>query len=424
MLSFVLPVVLLLSSPRAQSVDDFFPPAAALTPEERAVRNAVSDPDSVQIEKGGVLSDPVYSADIVQDAFALATRDLVEIGTGTSVVSLSGTKGMAVLWAGEATYSLESPNPDLVREGRRRAYQHAYIRAQATAAENLGSRTVDQMKLLSSTSIQVLDDSDTRLADAQKSVTSITQYASTCLKGAIVWEVSDDPISGAVTVVLASTPNSRKTLRRSTPFFCEAASLSQALDAIFVEVRNGVMPPVGGRTIMVPSTGELAWVAFGTDTILSSGGGAGQKRIAKKKAELRALAALADLMNGVEVSSRTSLVDSSEQVTGELELLRGLDSSGYDKMKACNSAITMSSEFSEQISAVSKGVLPPGVSTKFYENQELGWVYAVVVYTPSMSENLRSILSGKMDNPGGKRANNAEAYDPEVPGPTGKVGGE
>ena len=70
--------VLVLASPSAQSVEDFFPPAAALTPEERAVRAAVSNPDSVQIVRGGVLADPVYSADIVQDAFALATRDLIE----------------------------------------------------------------------------------------------------------------------------------------------------------------------------------------------------------------------------------------------------------------------------------------------------------------------------------------------------------
>jgi hypothetical protein len=416
--------VLVLASPSAQSVEDFFPPAAALTPEERAVRAAVSNPDSVQIVRGGVLADPVYSAEIVQDAFALATRDLIETGSGTSVVSLANNKGLAILWAGEAIYSKDAENPDFVRDARRRAYQIAYIRAQATAARNLGTRTVDQMNLLASTAVEVLDDSDTRLAEVQKSVTSITEYASTCLKAATVWEVSDDPASGVVTVVLASTPKSRSLLRRSTPFFCEAESLPEGLDAIFVEVRNGVMPPVGGRTIMVPSTGELAWVAFGADTILSGGDESGRMRISKKKAELRALASLADLMNGTEVSSRSSLVDTSELANGELELLQGLESVGSDRLRACNSALAASSELTEEIASVSKGLLPPGVVTKFYVNQELGWVYAVVVYTPSISEELRLILSGKLDRTNVKKAKDQGAYDPKVPGPTGKIGGE
>ena len=54
------------------------------------------------------------------------------------------------------------------------------------------------------------------------------------------------------------------------PNAIEADSLRDGLNQVIAEVRSGLVPPVGGRIIMMRSTGETAFVGFGSAVVRSS----------------------------------------------------------------------------------------------------------------------------------------------------------
>lgn len=417
---------LLIAPGTTQSAEDFLPPAAALTAEERAKRRAVQEPGSIQVQHNESLEVDVVHATTVQDAFAFASRALIESGVGAIYVDMGEGKGTGVLWSGLGSYPPKASNPDLQREAKRRAYQSAYIRAQAQAARHMGTRTIDQLSTLTSRVVTIIDEETSAVNESQIEARRIQETVHEFIKGAVIWEVHDDTSAGSVVVVLASTPRSRGLLRHENVHYIEGPDLSTALDEILKEVRSGVVPPVGGRTIVVPESGELAWVAFGSDTIVLAEGAqlsAGRRQLARKKAEMRASAAMADLLLGTEIRSQTMLLDVSQSARQEFEEVESNSERGYSKLDALRRVLSERSELTEDITAASRGVLPPGITTRYYEDSELGWMYAVMVYSPSLTAETRQILRDIQALDPLKSPGRRGPFDPDKPGPSGRVGG-
>ena len=44
-------------------------------------------------------------------------------------------------------------------------------------------------------------------------------------------------------------------------------NLTDGMNAVLAEIQSGVVPPVGGRIVDVPSTGEIAFVGFGSAVV-------------------------------------------------------------------------------------------------------------------------------------------------------------
>jgi hypothetical protein len=80
-----------------------------------------------------------------------------------------------------------------------------------------------------------------------------------------------------------------------------AANLRDGLNSVIAEIKNGFVPPVGGRIITVPGTGEIAFVGFGSSVVRYNSEKSMQERLklqAERMAGTRALDALAGILTG------------------------------------------------------------------------------------------------------------------------------
>ena len=83
------------------------------------------------------------------------------------------------------------------------------------------------------------------------------------LKGYVTYAVLDDG-NGRVYVTLVSSPKTRGKYTRFGDNGVTASNLREGLNSVIAEIKNNLVPPVGGHIIDVLDTGEVAWVGFGS----------------------------------------------------------------------------------------------------------------------------------------------------------------
>jgi hypothetical protein len=283
------------------SADDFLPPVQAASEEQRQALTQVQGP--VEQVKDPVTGQNVVQAQSAQDAInsvvarRTAGSEMVRFGSGIGWVA-----------TGVGVYEVME-NPTATRISRRNAYVRAFTDAQKYLTASLNG--------LSSTGrTQVLDQMET-LTTAQADLTNsassqeekLEQAARMLLRGFVIYGVEDDTEKKSVYVSIVTTPKTRGQLNRPTQNGLEAESVREGLNKVLVEVQNGLVPPVGGRIIQVPGTGEIAFVGFGSDVVRTSNNPAMQAKQrlnADKVAQMRAKDALVGLLIGESAAVRTA----------------------------------------------------------------------------------------------------------------------
>ena len=75
---------------------------------------------------------------------------------------------------------------------------------------------------------------------------------------------------------------------------------------MLAEIQSGVVPPVDGRIVSVPETGEIAFVGFGSEIVRPSDNkktNANNRTNARRRASLRAEASLCGIIRGDTVTA-------------------------------------------------------------------------------------------------------------------------
>ncbi len=375
---------LLTSALQAQplTADDFLPPVQAESAEQQQALTQVQGP--VQDVQDPATGDTVIKADTAQDAInTVANRrspgaEMVRFGSGIGWVA-----------TGMGGYELME-NPTATRIAKRDAYVRAFMDAKRHLAESLTG--------LSATGrTQVLE----QLEGVTSAKADLTNYASTqeeqleqavqmLLRGFVVYSVEDNTEGRAVYVTLVTTPKTRGQLNRPTPTGLEAETIQEGLNKVLVEIQNGLVPPVGGRIIQVPATGEIAFVGFGSDVVRTSDNAmlqAKQRLNAEKIAQMRAADALVGLLIGDETSWKGKLEESTQKLIAEFERddTAGADPTAqrFDQQRESFLNVQRSTE---EYQSIRRGILPPGVVRKSFASADNGEVYAVAVYLPSVSD--------------------------------------
>jgi len=365
-----------------QSLADFDIPAASDTPEK--VRE-VSDPGSVKETRNEALDTPVVTAPKTQDAVNAASKNLIERGGGVKAIGTSA--GIGFVATGSVGYTWSAKNPDLALLEQRWASIEAFLKAKRELAQYLnGLSSEGKMSLVKDTTT-VMSDDYTASNVNKTAEQQVGEVISAMLRGAVIYDYDDDPEKGRVTVSVVVTPRTIGAVRNMDATTVTAESLQSGLQHVLTEIKSGVVPPVGGRTVVIPETGEIVWIGFGATTIPSSSDPDLAMELEESSldtARMLANNALVAIMNGEQLEAKSAFSERFTKQIAEFDAV--LSESGDESIEKKDAAETKRAATrvkSSEVGSVTSGSLPPGVQTRLYQMEGTPWVYGVAILRAS-----------------------------------------
>ncbi|MCS6849768.1 MAG: hypothetical protein NZ700_01195 [Gemmataceae bacterium] len=399
-----------------------------------------------------VVRDKLVSAASAQDAINAAVREnkkdrsaKEEAGFGVRMVRFPS--GLGFVSTGMATYSVVE-NPVATRIAKRKAYVIAYTQAKRGLAEMLGGLTSEGKETVRQALTNINLPKDELNSISVQSEEAINQALDMMLRGFEIYEVKDDPNQRVVHVSIVTTPRTRQRLARPALNAIETKDLREGLEQVIREIRAGVVPPVGGRIIMLRETGEPALIGFGSAVVHTSTNAAVQAKLnleAQKMAAMRAKDALCGLIAGDQVAWKGSIVESLKDEFRDFQALQANDPlakehpAGVKRLEKSQRLFESVYRSEEVYTSARKGILPPGIQTRTWFDDDHAWVYAISVYLPSISkaasEAAQEMKNGASPASPGTTPSASEFLDernPAVkrpgttvgPGASGKVGND
>jgi hypothetical protein len=414
------------------SVEDFLPPVQAKSSEEAAELLQVKHPEKVEIVEDTSKGGTVVKAETAQDAFNTVV-DTKKVGC----VRTEFGSGFGWVATGMGTYERMK---DVVasRISKRNAYVAAYMMAKKELAQSLGELSTQGKTQLREQLLTVSKADDSLKAIESDSAETLEQVVQKFLKGFVLYSVFDDEATSSVYVSVVSTPRTRGRFNRVDPDSLDAASVQEGLSQIFAELGNGLIPPVGGKMISVPATGEIAFVGFGSSVVRVDDNPALNARLilqAERAADMRAADALCGVIVGDQTSWRGKLDERTSSMLADFEVAQKgdpisftSDGAAFTALQERKTSFINTMKQSDQYESVRRGILPPGVIRRAWTDEKSGFSYAVAVFLPSATAEARRD-SAEMDavdllspapTPGTPRKKGTTEGDVER-GPSGKV---
>ena len=377
----------------ALSADDFIPPVQ-VEAEKRAELLDVKDAASVTTSNDANLDLDVTTALTLQDAI---NSVIAKSKVGCQLVHQAGTDGITFVATGMGTYNANYENVLASRIEQRNAYVTAFMDAKAQMAKTVGelvirgATTFDRDAEVLSTEKKTITNIERDLSEAQ------CQVVRKVLKGYVTYSISDDG-KGRVYVTIVSTPKTRGRYTRNGTNGIAADNLHDGLDILINEIKNGLVPSVGGRIIEVPGTGETAWVGFGSSIVRKDSEPDIQAELdiqAERIAEMRAVDALAGIIFGDDTSWEGHADEQTKTQVKDYERLQRYDQSTRaaeteikeyeNRLKTMQNILASN----ERIKSIRKGILPPGIMRQTDIDEDGYFAYGIAVYVPSASELAR-----------------------------------
>ncbi|MCL2009991.1 MAG: hypothetical protein FWG71_05525 [Synergistaceae bacterium] len=375
----------------ALSVDYFIPPVQVSDEAERAEARSVKEPGEVREVTGEVTGKPAISAKSAQDALNHWADKRVE-----GFTEVLFPQGFGFVSTGIGTYEVH-PNPVATRISKRNAYTLAYMQAKRQLAEGLNgvlsegnTKAFEQIAMINESMGQTLANVESVTTEA------IAQRVNGFLRGFVVYDIFDDVDASRVYLTIVTTPRTQEQFDRSSTSSISAVSMQEGLAQVFAEIENGLVAPVGGKTVFVPATGEIAFVGFGSAVIGRQDDRAVQARIelaAERIARVRARDALCGIILGEDIQSTESVDSQLISMTETFDVLTSDDPAvtdnpdhpGYVKLQERRASFMSAEVYQSEIQSVRGGVLPPGVRHQSWMDEDKAFAYAVSIFMPSAS---------------------------------------
>ena len=400
----VFSVALLLAAPMAAqgqvssedvSGADFLPPV-------QGGDKSVEKPKEVKV------TEEVVEAASAQDAMNVAVKENVkkiaadpEAASETPELGVRWLKfgsGVGALATGMGTYT-EFPNPRATRLAQRNAYIVAYTNAKAAMARSTSSISTVGRDILETVAAQsdTAEKLETLTADKREEV--IRQAADSLLKGYVTYEINEetdkeDSSVRFVYVSIASTPKTQKLITRQGAIY-QVDKLIDGLNEMVLDIKNGIVPPVGGRVITVPSSKQTAFIGFGSAIVGTSRSRALLAKLklqSQKISAARARDSLMGIIGGDRLIWQTGVESKSTDEFQEVLSYAKKDPLAQDNsaieetLENYNRSFQANEKFSETIESVRKGILPPGIQEKTWLGPDGDWAYSMMVYYPPLSD--------------------------------------
>ncbi len=368
----------------------FTPVVQATNAEQKAELSKVKSPSEVKKDNSGFDNKPAFTATSAQDAI---NAFLAEGMPGCAQINFPS--GVGFVSTGISTYNFMK-NKTATAIAQRNAYVKAYTQAKKELAATLhGFSSVgltafaEQMETFTSAD-KSLTNTKSQLAEGT------AEIVEGMIRGYVVYNVQDTHENGfgTVSVTIVTTPKTMGNFKRPDLNSISAASIQDGLKHIMVEVEQGIVPPVGGKTISVPQTGELAYVAFGSAIVHENTNPAVQKKQylnAMKVAQMRARSSLLGVLTGDDIKAVSAESEHMQEVVKEYEAVTKTDpiskkeTKAYQQLQAQKETFQNTTTFTEAITSLRNGIVPAGVSVRAIPNKEKTLITGVAIYMPSMT---------------------------------------
>jgi hypothetical protein len=364
------------------------PSAASFIPAVRGGPTDIQEPEKVAVK------DDVVTAATAQDAINAAVEKNVDDLGGSNIEEIGAVvvrfpSGIGFVATDMATYPVMA-NPTATRLAKRKAYVIAFVKAKKNLAEILGGLKNEGREDIREELLSLTLPEDEMANSSTVSEEVLKQTVDMMLRGFVVYEVKDDTEQDAVFVSIVTTPKTRKHVTRPAANAVVAGDAMEGLNQVLDEIRSGLVPPVGGRIIGVPSTGQTAFVGFGSAIVGNSTNRALQAKnnyTAKRIAAMRAKDALCGLLIGDQTTWEGSVTEKQRSEVKTFEPIAQEDPLSLDGTKLAEplEAFRSSRIFQEHASSVRSGILPPGVITKTWFDDEGAWSYSMSVFWAPIS---------------------------------------
>ena len=344
-------------------------------------------------------------------------NDKIEIGAKI----IKTPSGIGFVATGIGSYrSME--NPIATRISKRKAYVIAFTDAKKRLAEMLGGLSSEGKEEIRQSLVNINLPKDEMTNISTQTEESLKQAVDMMLRGFVIYEVKDAQEEKSVYVSIVTTPKSRGQLAHPAPNAIQVDKLRDGIAQVLAEVRAGLVPPVGGRIITVRSTGETAFVGFGSAVVRTSKSPAAQAQLnvaAQKIADARAKDALCGLIRGDKIMWEGGVTDSTKEASQDFESategdpLASKDPAAAKKLDEARDSFVSRLEKPDVYQSVRNGIIPPGVMGKTWFDEDHAWAYGMAVYVPSATNaaasTAREMHEGEIVQPiddGSKKSSN------------------
>ena len=402
----------------ALSADDFIPPVQATSPAQKEELSTIKDQDSVRTENDPVLKTEITTAPTLQDAI---NKTIEKPKQGCRILSEPGG-GYAFVATGVAGYDINHQNITASRIEQRNAYIQAFMNAKSQMAQTIGEVVVRGATNFDK-KIETLDEKDKQLRNIESELSEEQlQSVRKVLKGFVTYSVQDNG-KGRVFVTIVSSSKTRGKYNRNGTDGVAADSLKDGLNSLIAEIKNGFVPPVGGRIIEVPETGEIAFVGFGSSVVRYDPEEDVQEELklqAERVAGLRATDALAGIILGDDTTWQAHADETTSKQIKDFERLQKSDQSAQGSAAEIQAFeqrkrdLRNSLKEDTNIQSLRSGVLPPAIIRETSLDDDEYFAYGIAVYIPSLSDAVRKV-SKEMDD--AQLVNPVESKPSSVPTP-------
>ena len=284
-----------------------------------------------------------------------------------------------------------------MRISQRLAYLQGLLDAKVALSKLVKSADIEGYDIYGHNSANTNTEDDADSATSNAFDETAKSHVADVLKGYVTYDVFDgfdDPrYADTVFVTIAATPKTMGMYSRPVNDTMMAQNLSDGMNAVLAEIQSGVVPPVGGRIVDVPTTGEIAFVGFGSCVVQDSNKAAVRainRRDAQKIAALRAESELCGILTGDHVDGQAKYRESVRQAFGNYQAIEDTDplkefvtSQDLEQVEAVKEGFQHNQNLDEAISSARKGLLPPGVTRRSWLDDDGIFAYSVAVYVPS-----------------------------------------
>ena len=382
------------------SADDFLPPVQAQSEEAKAITQQIKQPDQVKKEEG-IGGIQAVTAATAQDAVNAAVKFIPEGGGCEQIKFPSGFGWVAT---GTSGYAL-SQNLTATLIAQRIAYQKAYLEAKKYLASALGGLSTESQEQIVNEMSNLVDSQQELVNTSATSSEAIKEIVAGLLRGYVVYNVSDkqnkEKGNGIVSVTIVTSPKTTARYDRIDPKSLSADTLKDGLNQVLAEVSNGLMPPVGGTTITIPQTNEIAFVGFGSAIVGTNSNPSIEVKLrleAQKIAAMRARSSLCGIILGDTVAGTSSMESSIKEVYTSFEealaedpVAAQSDTTAVKKLEQQRSTFVTTRMSQDQISSMRSGVLPPGVMVRTFMNEDGTMAQSLALYMPSATANANEL---------------------------------
>lgn len=393
----------------SSATSQFVVPHAQSNPD---AHRGVEDPSSVTVVENESLDVEVVSGATEQDAINHAQNLLEEDG---GVKAIATGSGLGFVSTYTVHYSHAKNNVNLSRLQQRLAAVQADLLAKAQLIKFLNGCSIEGQEKISE-SIQALD-SETQ-QDMNRTMTAEEQRKSVVaglIRGTVTYDFRDEPegeYGGTCTVSVVTTPRTRGQVAAGTrPNLVHASDIQMLQTLLLAELKSGLMPPNGGRTILLPG-GGVAWVGFGSALVRENRDPRLRNsavKMAKGDARLRAGSALHAVIKGEDIEHSEEMQEKFDSALNQYEVSVDLLSGEEEArtLEETEETSMASSFYKDTVSSKVKGTLPPGVITQEFRSGDGHWQYCVHIYEPAMTEAARKAAREMEENSPFKNTNNS-----------------